>query len=105
MIVYDDLESHEKVRVHDKGVIVDDQEKQYQLRLVGYRTGDVWSPQVDLSEALRTELIHFIDCMEGREQPITDGRSGLRVVRLLEAACQSLASKGVPIELGAAAAV
>jgi len=103
MIVYDDLEPHEKVRVHDKGVIVDDQEKRYQLRLVGYRTGDVWSPQVDLSEALRTELIHFTHCIEGREQPITDGRSGLRVVRLLEAASQSLANKGIPIELGAAA--
>ena len=99
MIVYDDLEPSEKVKVYDSGITVNsDAENTYQM-LVGYRTGDVWSPQLDITEALRTEVLHFIRCIEGGEHPITDGEAGLRVVRMLEAATQSMAKRGEPVEL------
>jgi predicted dehydrogenase len=100
MIVYDDLEPNEKVRVHDKGVILSkDVEDVNQLRLKGYRSGDVWSPQVDITEPLRTEMAHFIRCIEGREQPLTDAQSGLRIVSLIEAASASMKMKGIPVEV------
>jgi predicted dehydrogenase len=100
MIVYDDLEAYEKVRVHDKGLIVEaDPEEMRQLLLRGYRSGDVWSPQVDPAEALGRELSHFVRCIEGRDIPITDGHSGYRVVHILEAAEQSLKLRGAPVEL------
>lgn len=101
MIVYDDLEAYEKVRVHDKGLIVEsNQEKVHELLLRGYRSGDVWSPQVDLTEALSSEMKHFVGCIRGEERPITDGHAGLRVVRVLEAAAKSLQLRGAPIEIG-----
>jgi predicted dehydrogenase len=100
MIVYDDLEAAEKIRVHDKGVILgDDIESVHQLRLRGYRSGDVWTPQIDLTEALATELKHFIGCIQGRERPLSDGLSGLRVVRVLEAATESLRRNGAPVKV------
>jgi predicted dehydrogenase len=100
MIVYDDLEAYEKVRVHDKGLIVEaDPEQVRQLMLRGYRSGDVWSPQVDPAEALGRELGHFVNCIRGQETPITDGHSGYRVVQILEAAEQSLKLRGAPVEL------
>jgi predicted dehydrogenase len=100
MIVYDDLESYEKIRVHDKGVILDSElEDVHRLRLKGYRSGDVWSPQVSLAEPLRTEMIHFVRCIEGKERPLTDALSGMRVVSLVEAAAESMKKKGVPVEV------
>jgi predicted dehydrogenase len=67
--------------------------------LVGYRAGDVWAPQLDISEALGVEIRHFIDCIKNDKTPIVDGHAGLRVVRLLEAATQSMRSAGRTIEL------
>jgi predicted dehydrogenase len=100
MIVYDDLEAYEKVRVHDKGLIVEaNKEQTQQMLLRGYRSGDVWSPQLDIAEALGVELNHFVRCVLGEETPITDGNSGYRVVQILEAAEQSLHNNGVPVEL------
>ena len=100
MMVYDDLEPAEKIRLHDKGVILDgDIENLHQLRLRGYRSGDVWTPQVDVTEALSTELKHFIDCIQGRDNPLSGGLAGLRVVRILEAASESLRRKGAPMEI------
>jgi predicted dehydrogenase len=100
MIVYDDLEPAEKIRIHDKGVIVDgDDEKVNQMRLRGYRSGDVWTPQVDLTEAIRTELVHFTGCVEKGEAPISSGLAGLRVVRILETAAESLRRKGAVLEV------
>ena len=99
MIVYDDLEPSEKVKVYDSGITVNsDAESAYRV-LVGYRTGDVWSPQLDVTEALRTEVLHFIGCIEEGERPITDGEAGLRVVRMLEAATESVAKRGQLVEL------
>jgi predicted dehydrogenase len=106
MIVYDDLEPSEKVKVYDKGITVNDNGQgagnaiPYQL-LVGYRSGDMWAPQLDLSEALSVELRHFIGCIERNEKPIADGEAGLRIVRILEAATASLRTRGNLIELEA----
>ena len=98
MIVYDDLEPSEKVKVYDKGITVNNGEGVYQL-LVGYRTGDLWVPKLDLTEALRVATQHFLECIQHQRQPLTDGQAGLRVVRLLETATQSLAERGRPMDL------
>ncbi len=101
MIVYDDLEPSEKIKVYDKGVTINGKggDSAYQL-MVGYRTGDMWAPNLDMTEALRTEALHFVHCIEDRAPAITDGEAGLRVVEILEAATQSMAEKGRPVELG-----
>jgi predicted dehydrogenase len=99
MIVYDDLEPSEKVKVYDKGITVQDgPEGVYQL-LVDYRAGDMWAPRLPTTEALHTEIAHFLDCVEHASQPLTDGLAGLRVVRILEAATRSLSQRGQPVEL------
>ena len=99
MIVYDDLEPSEKIKVYDKGITLNNgSEGNYDL-LVGYRAGDMWAPQLDTTEALRLEAKHFIDCIEHGKQPITNGHVGLRVVRILEAATHSMAQRGRPVEL------
>src|SRR5437867_12315329 len=99
MIVYDDVEPSEKVKVYNKGVaLTNGPESKYQL-LVSYRTGDMWAPQLDTTEALRLEALHFVECLEQSKQPLTDGQAGLRVVRILEGASQSLAQGGRPVEL------
>jgi predicted dehydrogenase len=99
MIVYDDLEPSEKVRVYDKGITVDKSPESVYQMLVGYRTGDMWAPHLDMVEALRVETSHFIDCIERGECPITDGAAGLEVVRVLEAATQSMKEQGHPVAL------
>ncbi|NLS07926.1 Gfo/Idh/MocA family oxidoreductase [Rhizobium sp. P32RR-XVIII] len=103
MIVYDDLEPSEKIKVYDKGITMNCNsdaygEKVHQM-LVGYRSGDMYAPRLDMTEALKTELEQFIDCIEQNARPITDGHAGLRVVRTLEAATRSLAQRGRVVEL------
>lgn len=102
MIMYDDVEPSEKVKVYDKGVTRQPQskhsEKVYQM-LVGYRAGDMWAPQLDNREALRGEARHFLDCIAQSKAPITGGEAGARVVEILEAATLSLTQRGAPIEL------
>ncbi len=93
MILYDDIEPTEKVRVYDKGVTVGDREADYQT-LVSYRTGDVWAPKLDTTEALRYVVAEFIDSIRAGRPPLTDGHAGLRVVRLLEAAQKSIKCGG-----------
>jgi predicted dehydrogenase len=94
MVVFDDLETSEKIKVYDKGISVNPSpENVYQMR-VGYRTGDMWAPKLDVTEALAVEAAHFLDCVAGGARPITDGEAGLRVVRLLEAATASMADRG-----------
>jgi predicted dehydrogenase len=102
MIVYDDLEPSEKVKIYHKGITVDSgvsPESLYGLR-IGYRTGDMWAPKLDTTEALRTATLHFLECIETGRKPITGGCAGLRVVRLLEAATHSLRHRGLLVELG-----
>ena len=102
MIVYDDLEPSEKVKVYDKGITINESPESIYQMLIGYRTGDMWAPQLDMTEALRTEALHFIRCIEEGERPITDGEAGLRVVRILEAATQSMAKRGLLVQLDTA---
>ena len=96
MILYDDIEPTEKVRVYDKGVTanrITDREADYQT-LVSYRTGDVWAPKLDSTEALRHVVAEFLDSIVSKRKPLTDGEAGLRVVRILEAAQQSIKEGG-----------
>lgn len=97
MIVYDDLEPDEKIRVYDRGVEITKQNV-YDV-LVSYRTGDAWLPKLDRTEALSVEAAHFIECIAKNKQPLTGGDAGLRVVRILEAANRSLAGKGRPVKV------
>jgi predicted dehydrogenase len=99
MITYDDLEPSEKIKVYDKGISFTDDPRQIQEMRVGYRTGDMWAPKLDGTEALRVEGEHFLDCIERNETPQTDGRSGLRVVELIEAATSSMRGRGETVHL------
>jgi predicted dehydrogenase len=101
MIVYDDLEPSEKVKIYDRGVSVGEGSPDgvYKM-LVSYRTGDMWAPHLDPTEALQVEVAHFLECIDGRCRPITDGLAGLRVVQVMEAATRSMRLQGRPVELG-----
>jgi predicted dehydrogenase len=96
MVVYDDNEPVEKVRVFDRGVIV---ERGGGTPRVSYRTGGVEAPALAKSEALTSAALHFADCVERRAKPITDGELGVRVVRVLEAAQRSMKARGRPVEV------
>lgn len=89
MLVWNDLDPAEKVRVYDKGADVKTELGVHQL-LVSYRSGDMWAPKVEELEALQLETRYFLDCIKDGSKPFNDGQSGLRVVRILEAAEQSL---------------
>ena len=99
MIVYNDLEPSEKIKVYDKGITLNNNPESIYQMLIGYRTGDMWSPQLDVTEALRTETLHFIECIEQNSSPLTNGEAGLRVVQILEAATRSMSEQSRPIEL------
>lgn len=102
MIVYDDIEPTEKVRVYDSGVdrnaVGADEEETYKT-LVSYRTGDVWVPKLDPTEALRYVCAEFLDSIKHSRPSVSDGAAGLRVVRLLEAAQASIDEGGRWIKL------
>jgi predicted dehydrogenase len=99
MIVYDDMEPSEKVKIYDKGITVTNGQESVYKMLIGYRTGDMYAPQLDMGEALRVEAQHFAECIENGKAPLTDGYAGLRVVRMLEAATQSMKKQGQLVEL------
>jgi predicted dehydrogenase len=94
MITYDDLEPSEKVKIYDKGISFTEDPKQIHEMRVGYRTGDMWAPKLDGTEALRLAGDHFIDCIINKKTPQTDGALGLRVVELIEAATSSMRGRG-----------
>jgi predicted dehydrogenase len=104
MVVYDDIEPTEKVRIYDSGVTTIpneskfDREEAYRT-LVSYRTGDVWVPKLDSTEALRYVCQEFLGSIREKRKPLTDGNAGLRVVRLLEAAQQSISRGGAAIKI------
>jgi predicted dehydrogenase len=99
MILYDDLEPSEKLKVYDKGISVTPRQEDVYKMLVSYRSGDMWAPRLDNTEALQTEAQHFIECIESGGQPDTDGLAGLRMVTMIEAAETSLRDRGRLIEL------
>ncbi|HLX61217.1 MAG TPA: Gfo/Idh/MocA family oxidoreductase [Planctomycetota bacterium] len=101
MIVYDDLSPGERIRVYDSGITLTQSPKQedvYKL-LVSYRSGDMWAPKVDETEALKAESAEFVRCIETGARPENDGAAGLRIVRILEAASESLKKRGQPVEI------
>jgi predicted dehydrogenase len=99
MILYDDLEPSEKLKVYDKGISVAPGPEDVYRLLVSYRSGDMWAPRLDNTEALQTEALHFIDCIENNKQPETDGPAGLRMVNMIEAAETSLRDRGRLVEI------
>lgn len=98
MLVWNDLDADEKIKVYDRGVDITNGQSVREL-LVSYRSGDMWSPKVEQTEALRAEAKYFIDCITKDERPFNDGVAGLRVVRMLEAADKSLKDRGKPIRV------
>ena len=98
MLVWNDLEADEKIKVYDKGVEIKNGQNVYDL-LVSYRSGDMWAPKIEQREALAAEARYFIDCIQKGEAPFNDGIAGLRVVKLLEAADRSLAGMGKAVHL------
>jgi predicted dehydrogenase len=113
MLVWNDLEADEKLKIYDKGVAMNDngnghgnghgngsngKQGLYDL-LVSYRSGDMWAPRVEQAEALKVELNYFIECVRNDHTPINDGIAGLRVVQLLEAADRSLKERGRTVTL------
>ena len=98
MLVWNDLEADEKIKVYDKGVKVTNKEGVYNL-LVNYRSGDMWAPHLEPAEALRQELGYFVECINEKQTPFNDGLAGLRVVKMLEAANHSLRHRGAAVHL------
>jgi predicted dehydrogenase len=97
MLVWNDLAPDEQIKVYDKGVQMGNGKGLYDL-LVSYRSGDMWAPKIEQTEALKTELSYFIDCVSNNKTPHNDGEAGLRIVRILTAADQSLRERGRRIE-------
>ncbi|MGV7223763.1 MAG: Gfo/Idh/MocA family protein [Nitrospinales bacterium] len=99
MVLFDDNEPSEKIKIYDKGVdLFETKEALYKLK-VQYRVGDMYAPRISSQEALALETEHFADCILNDAEPITDGKTGLEVVKVLVASKESLKLKGAPIEL------
>ncbi|MDA8089832.1 MAG: hypothetical protein M0Z61_06385, partial [Nitrospiraceae bacterium] len=98
MLVWNDLEADEKIKMYDKGVEVKNGEGRYDM-LVSYRSGDMWVPRIDQKEALKSEAEYFVSCVVNNEVPINDGHAGMRVVRMLDACDRSLANNGTMVRL------
>jgi hypothetical protein len=106
MMIYDDMEPSEKLKVYDKGVsISSDPSDEYQF-MISYRSGDMHAPKLDTREALAVEVENIVAAMDGREPLVSDGRAGARVVRILEAAQRSIEQGGALVALnGVVAAI
>jgi predicted dehydrogenase len=98
-IVFNDLEPSEKIRVYDRGITIEESIESRRGVLIGYRTGDVWSPHLSGGEALQEMVRHFVHCIQTGATPISGGESGLRIVRILEAAQHSIKAQGGRITL------
>ena len=103
MMIYDDVEPSEKLKVYDKGFTVaphPSPENEYEL-LISYRMGDMFAPQLETREALAAEVDDVLHAIHRGEKPLVDGQAGLRVVRILEAAQRSIAQNGALVSLAA----
>jgi len=98
MLLWNDLEADEKIKIYDKGVNVESQEGLHNL-LVEYRSGDIQVPRIDHIEALKIEVEYFVNCILNNEIPFNDGYAGLRIVRMLEATDKSLKDNGKMINI------
>jgi predicted dehydrogenase len=99
MIVYDDMETSEKVKVYDSGVSITEAPENIHHTLVQYRTGDMYAPKLDQREALSLECEHFIEAVVSGIDPATGGHAGRRIVAMLEAAQESLSEQGAWISV------
>jgi len=99
MLVWNDLEADEKIKIYDKGVSMSANPSNLHQLLVSYRSGDMHAPQLEQIEALRAETAYFLQCIEKNTTPFNDGIAGLRVVRILEAADKSIRSRGEAVAL------
>jgi predicted dehydrogenase len=101
MVVYDDNQPSEKIKVYDKGVELNfTKEELYHLK-VQYRVGDMYAPKLEDHEALALATSHFVDCIANGKTPKTDGEAGLEVVKVLVASTESLKKNGVPVKIAA----
>jgi len=98
-LVYNDLNHWEPIKVYDRGITVAESPEARRGVLISYRTGDVWSPNVEPTEPLQTVVRHFAECVRTGSRPLSDGEAGLRVVRILEAAQRSIKAQGGRITL------
>lgn len=98
MIVYDDMQSAEKIKVYDKGIEVKTKEQEYNL-LINYRSGDMHAPMLQNTEALKLMIQEFVDSIKEKREPLTSGKEGLKVVQLLEATQKSIKNDGQIIKL------
>lgn len=98
MLLWNDLEADERIKIYDKGVKVNSKEGIRKI-LVEYRSGDIIVPRVVHTEALKLEAEYFIDCILNNKTPFNDGRAGLRVLKLLEATDRSLKNNGKMVKL------
>jgi predicted dehydrogenase len=98
MLVWNDVDPDEKLKIYDKGIEVTNREGVYNL-LVSYRSGDMWAPKVDQMEALKVESNYFVECVTKRKKPFNDGKAGLQVVQLLAACDKSLRQNGKMVKL------
>jgi len=98
MAVFDDLEASEKLRVYDKGAQISTDYDSF-AEYVGLRFGDILMPYIKVSEPLRIECLHFLECVKKRRKPVSDGYDGLRVVKVLDAAQRSLKANGEPVKI------
>jgi predicted dehydrogenase len=101
MLVWNDLVADEKLRLYDRGIETPTDERERHQAIVAYRTGDAWIPTLERHEALAMEIEHFADCILGGAEPLTGGSAGREVIRVLEAASQSLQAGGRPVDLAA----
>lgn len=98
MLVWNDLSADEKIKIYDKGVEIKNTQGIYDL-LVSYRSGDMYAPKVEQAEALKLECEHFVKCIEENNEPLSDGLSGLKVVKMLEACDRSLRNDGKLVQI------
>lgn len=99
MVVYDDVEPLEKLKVYEKGVSKYDDYSTFGEFQLSYNYGDITIPKIDTAEPLKLECIHFLDCIEKGETPRSCGEVGLQVVKILEAAEKSIKNKGEEVKL------
>lgn len=100
MIVFDDLDPAEKIKIYDKGITSTKKDAETLHRaIIQYRIGDMHAPKIDQTEALKVMVDHLVECVKQKKRPITDGESGLRVVRILEAADKSMKKGGAMVRL------
>jgi predicted dehydrogenase len=93
-LIFNELNSTEPIKIYDRGIDVGTSAEERRRLMVNYRSGDIWSPQVEPGEALGNVVRHFADCILENKTPISDGQLGLRVVRILESATRSIRAQG-----------